>query len=83
MSDAESVSSELEGPSRGKISPAKKTFKKLIQILKGSWNHEYFGSLARFTLTLQETRSLRDSMNLPKIEFIAYIYILRGSVKND
>ena len=29
-----------------------------------------------FTLTLQETRSIHDSMNLPKIEFITYIYIL-------
>ena len=28
-----------------------------------------------FTLTLQDTRSIHDSMNLPKIEFIAYIYI--------
>ena len=27
------------------------------------------------TLTLQETRSIHDSMNRPKIEFIAYIYI--------
>ena len=27
-------------------------------------------------LTLQENRSIHDSMNLPKIEFIAYIYIL-------
>ena len=26
-----------------------------------------------FTLTLQETRIIHDSMNLPKIEFIAYI----------
>ena len=26
--------------------------------------------------TLQETQSIHDSMNLPKIEFIAYIYIL-------
>ena len=25
---------------------------------------------------LQETRSIYDSMNIPKIEFIAYIYIL-------
>ena len=24
----------------------------------------------------QETRSIHDSMNFPKIEFIAYIYIL-------
>ena len=29
-----------------------------------------------FTLTLQDTRSIHDSINLPKIEFIAYIYIL-------
>ena len=29
-----------------------------------------------FMLTLQETRSIHDSMNLLKIEFIAYIYIL-------
>ena len=27
-------------------------------------------------LTLQETRSIHDSMNIPKNEFIAYIYIL-------
>ena len=26
--------------------------------------------------TLQETQSIHDSMNIPKIEFIAYIYIL-------
>ena len=25
---------------------------------------------------LQETRNIHDSMNIPKIEFIAYIYIL-------
>ena len=29
-----------------------------------------------FTLTLQETRSIHDSMNILKIEFITYIYIL-------
>ena len=28
------------------------------------------------TLTLQETRSIHNSMNILKIEFIAYIYIL-------
>ena len=27
-------------------------------------------------LTLQETQSIHDSINLPKIEFITYIYIL-------
>ena len=27
-------------------------------------------------LTLQETQSIHDSMNFPKIEFITYIYIL-------
>ena len=26
--------------------------------------------------TLQETRSIHDTMNLPKVEFIVYIYIL-------
>ena len=31
---------------------------------------------SKCTLTLQETWSIHDSMNLPKIEFIAYIYIL-------
>ena len=30
-----------------------------------------------FRLTLQETRIIHDSMNIPKIEFIAYrVYIL-------
>ena len=29
-----------------------------------------------FTLPLQETWSIYDSMNIPKIEFITYIYIL-------
>ena len=28
-----------------------------------------------FTLTLQETWSIHDAMNIKKIEFIAYIYI--------
>ena len=28
------------------------------------------------TLTLQGTRSIHDSIKRPKIEFIAYIYIL-------
>ena len=32
--------------------------------------------LLQSELTLQETRSIHDSMNRPKIEFIAYIYIL-------
>ena len=27
------------------------------------------------SLTLQETQSIQDSMNIPKIECIAYIYI--------
>ena len=29
-----------------------------------------------FTLILQETRTIHDSMNIPKIKLIAYIYIL-------
>ena len=32
--------------------------------------------LLQSKLTLQETRSIHDSMNIQKIEFIAYIYIL-------
>ena len=31
-------------------------------------------------LTLQETKSIHDSMNRPKIEFIAYIYILLSKI---
>ena len=49
------------------------TYKKLIQFLECSWNHEYFGLLQS---TLQEIQSIHDSMTIPKIEFIAYIYIL-------
>ena len=30
----------------------------------------------KFTLTSQETLSIHDSMNIPKTEFISYIYIL-------
>ena len=39
-------------------------------LLQSKW------SLKGFMLTLQETRSIHDSTNLPKIECIAYIYIL-------
>ena len=51
-------------------------------ILECSSNHEYSETLALlseaqgFMFTLQETRSIHDSMNIPKIEFITYIYIL-------
>ena len=41
-----------------------------LGLLQSKWSRE------GFTLTFQETRSIHDSMNLPKIEFIAYIYIL-------
>ena len=37
--------------------------------------HSKWGPLG-FMLTLQETRSIHDFMNLPQIEFITYIYIL-------
>ena len=40
-------------------------------LLQSKWNPMGF-----FTLTLQETRSIHDSMNISKIEFIFYIYIL-------
>ena len=38
-------------------------------LLQSKWSRNY-------TLTLQETWSIHDTMNIPKIEFIAYIYIL-------
>ena len=39
-------------------------------LMQSKWNTK------RASLTLQETRIIHDSMNIPKIEFIAYIYIL-------
>ena len=39
-------------------------------ILQSKWSPK------GITLTLQETQSIHDSKNRPKIEFIAYIYIL-------
>ena len=39
-------------------------------LLQSKW------SLKGFILTLQDTRSIHDSMNIPKIEYITYIYIL-------
>ena len=56
--------------------------KKWIRFLEGSWNHEYIRSLAKkvkpkgLHITFAKDPSIHDSMNLPKIEFIAYIYIL-------
>ena len=49
-----------------------------FNFLECSWNHEYFGPLAKkcFALTLQESLSIYDSMNRPKNKCIAYIYIL-------
>ena len=45
-----------------------------------SWKHQISCKVCKaqkgFTLALQETRSIHDFMNIPKIEFIAYIYIL-------
>ena len=34
------------------------------------------GAFAQKDLTLQETRSIHNSMSRPKNEFIAYVYIL-------
>ena len=39
-------------------------------LLQSKWNPK------GFTLTLQETRGIHDSMYRSNIEFIAYIYIL-------
>ena len=35
-----------------------------------------------FTLTLQETRSVHDSMNIPKIKFIAYLHFIINYLKS-
>ena len=54
----------------------------MTSILECSWNHEYFGSCAKLVkpeglhVNFARTRSIHDSMNIPKIEFITYIYIL-------
>ena len=49
-------------------------FLKVRGIMNTSGSRAKF--LAKLLLTLQETRSIHDSMNLQKIEFIANIYIL-------
>ena len=42
----------------------------------GYWNvHGIMNTSGLFTLTLQETRSIHDSMDISLIEFIAYILI--------
>ena len=51
-------------------------FWKVLEIMNTSDLLQSKWSLKGFTLTLQETRSIHDSMNLPKIEFITYIYFL-------
>ena len=35
-----------------------------------SYNHDYYVSASGFTLTLQETRSIHDSMNRPKMNLL-------------
>ena len=47
-------------------------FRKVHGIMNASGLLQSKGNPEGFTLTLQETRSIHDSMNLPKIEFIAY-----------
>ena len=42
----------------------------ISSLLQSKWN------MKGFTLRLQETQSIHDSTNIPKIELIAYIYIL-------
>ena len=42
-----------------------------MQFLEGSWNNEFFGYRAKFGLHVNF-----QLLNLPKIDFITYIYIL-------
>ena len=51
-------------------------FLKVHGIMNTSGLFQSKGNSKGFALTLQETRIIHDSMNLPKIEFITYIYIL-------
>ena len=41
-----------------------------------SWIIRVYCKVSEAWTTLQETQSIYDSMNIPKIEFIASIYIL-------
>ena len=47
-----------------------------IMNISGLWQSKRSSRYSGCMLTLQETRSIHDSMNLPKIEFTAYIYVL-------
>ena len=40
------------------------------------WNVHGIMNTSGLLQTVQGTQSIHDSMNIPKIEFIAYIYIL-------
>ena len=55
-----------------------------VSFFEGSWNYEHHGyfrnefdfwNIHGIIHTLHETRSIHDSMNRPKIEFIANFYI--------
>ena len=48
----------------------------IFGIFVESWILRVSCKVSGASLPLQETRSFHDSMNIPKIEFIAYIYIL-------
>ena len=54
--------------------PYKNIYKDILGYLRNELKF-WFVHRKGFTLTWQETRSSHDSMNRPKIEFIAYIYI--------
>ena len=44
--------------------------------LRNEFDFWYVHGIMNTSGLLQETRSIHDSMNIPKIEFITYIYIL-------
>ena len=48
----------------------------ILTFLRNEFDFRRFMESLGFTFTLQETRSIHDSINIPKIEFITYIYIL-------
>ena len=56
----------------------------LAKLKRSSWNHEYLGTLAKLkrSFTLQETRSIHDSMNIQKIELISQIKRQRTRIRH-
>ena len=51
-------------------------YKKLIQFLEGSWNHEYFGSLAKLTWSPEGVDESKYARNTSLYQGTDYVYIM-------